>query len=655
MKTTIGKKIGFIILIFIAIAVVVSLIAYLAVNTLSQTINTSQSQAAVSRLLNDLQFGTSQLTKAESDYLVTKAPDDFEKWNESYDKLVLTANSTRKMLASKEQLESLDDFLYALVEYKKSFKMMKKYAHQPGDQGESPVEEIVIQKDDKYSLEQSNTFSKIMINAVASIVAYNDRQIERNIMDALNTHEKLRFLMVTILGIGLFLSFNLIFFTNRLITEPVIQLIEGVKAIARGDLNVKTKVRSNDEIGQLSFTFNEMAKKLKDSRSGLEKRTIELEDSNKELERSKERIQKNEERLNLAIKGGKAGIWDWFDINEDEQWWSPEFYGLLGYQDGEIKAGFRAFNQLLHPDDKKYTVEAMDDHLKFKQPFNIEYRLKTKQGEYRWFNGHGEAIRDDEDRPVRMSGTIVDITARKNAEEQLKESAEELSRSNRELEQFAYVASHDLQEPLRMVASFCQKLEKKYNDQLDDSAKEYIHFAVDGAKRMQGLVDALLTYARVGKKKADIAAVDLNKVLQTILHDLDAAIKEKSATIKVGPLPVIMADEIQMHQLFQNFLTNALKFKGDRLPVVEVSARKKNDGWEFAVSDNGIGIEEQHFQKLFVIFQRLHTRTDYPGTGIGLALCKKIIENFGGKIGVTSKVGQGTTFNFTLNVKEVHS
>jgi light-regulated signal transduction histidine kinase (bacteriophytochrome) len=236
-------------------------------------------------------------------------------------------------------------------------------------------------------------------------------------------------------------------------------------------------------------------------------------------------------------------------------------------------------------------------------------------------------------------------------QELMKEAKEELARSNKDLEQFAYIASHDLQEPLRMVASFCQKLEKRYKDKLDADANEYIFFAVDGAKRMQLLVDALLSYAKVGKKDVEIQEVDLNKVLKTILHDLDAVIKTNDATIKVGQLPVIMANQIQMSQLFQNFLTNALKFKGERKPVVEVSAQKSKDGYEFTVSDNGIGIDEKHFPKMFAIFHRLHERGSYPGTGIGLALCKKIIENFNGKVWVTSKVGEGTAFHFILNVK----
>jgi signal transduction histidine kinase len=237
-------------------------------------------------------------------------------------------------------------------------------------------------------------------------------------------------------------------------------------------------------------------------------------------------------------------------------------------------------------------------------------------------------------------------------QEQMKMAKEELARSNKELEQFAYVASHDLQEPLRMVASFCQKLENRYKDKLDESANEYIHFAVDGAKRMQILVDGLLSYARVGKKDVPIERVDLNKIMQTLIHDLDTVIKGNGAIIKAGELPVIMANQIQMSQLFQNFLTNALKFKGERQPVVEISARKEKEGWEFKVSDNGIGIEEKHFSKLFVIFNRLHERGSYPGTGIGLALCKKIVENYNGNIRVESVFGQGTAFHFTLNVKE---
>lgn len=225
----------------------------------------------------------------------------------------------------------------------------------------------------------------------------------------------------------------------------------------------------------------------------------------------------------------------------------------------------------------------------------------------------------------------------------------ELERSNKDLEEFAYVASHDLQEPLRMISGFTQLLEKKYKDQLDATAIEYIHFANDGAMRMQTLVEALLQYSRVGKKDASYDKVDLNDVINLVLADLDFLIKESDAQIKVGQLPVLFANRAQMVQLFQNLVSNALKFREHGRSVeIEVACERKNDFWQFSVKDNGIGIDPKFSDRIFVIFQRLHPHKKYPGTGIGLSLCKKIVENYKGRIWLVSEPGKGCVFYFTM-------
>lgn len=255
--------------------------------------------------------------------------------------------------------------------------------------------------------------------------------------------------------------------------------------------------------------------------------------------------------------------------------------------------------------------------------------------------------------------TQIAESARKNAveyadrlEKALKETQftkAELERSNKDLEEFAYVASHDLQEPLRMISGFTQLLEKKYKDQLDDKAKEYIHFANDGALRMQSLIEALLQYSRVGKKDATYEKVDLNDVMNLVMADLDLSIKESNAQIKVSQLPVLFANRAQMVQLFQNLVSNALKFRvQDRSVVIEVACEIKNNYWQFSVKDNGIGIDPKFSDKIFVIFQRLHPHKKYPGTGIGLSLCKKIVENYKGRIWLESEPGKGCIFYFTI-------
>jgi PAS domain S-box-containing protein len=252
----------------------------------------------------------------------------------------------------------------------------------------------------------------------------------------------------------------------------------------------------------------------------------------------------------------------------------------------------------------------------------------------------------------RAVAVIRDITARKEAEATLQETLAELRRSNRDLEQFAYVASHDLQEPLRMVAGFTQLLAKRYADQLDQSAKDFIGFAVDGAIRMQRLIQDLLAYSRVTTRGGNPAPTDADAAIQAALRNLHQALQETRAEVTYEELPTVHADATQLTQLFQNLVGNALKFRGAATPRVRVTATPQDGTWVFAVQDNGIGIDPRYFDRIFAIFQRLHTADRYPGTGIGLALCQRIVERHGGRIWVESTPGQGATFYFTLPRRE---
>jgi signal transduction histidine kinase len=229
------------------------------------------------------------------------------------------------------------------------------------------------------------------------------------------------------------------------------------------------------------------------------------------------------------------------------------------------------------------------------------------------------------------------------------EQAEELRRSNGELEQFAYVASHDLQEPLRKVASFTQMLEQRYGPQLDERAKQYIHYAVDGAKRMQLLINDLLDFSRVGRVTGEHSVTDSGEALNRALDNLSAAVEDTEATITRDPMPKVTGNRLQLTQLFQNLIENAIKFRSEEPPRVHIGVRRSGVMWEFSCSDNGIGIEPKYADRIFLIFQRLHPRDVYPGTGIGLALCRKIVEYHGGQLWLDSGTeGQGATFRWTL-------
>ena len=252
-----------------------------------------------------------------------------------------------------------------------------------------------------------------------------------------------------------------------------------------------------------------------------------------------------------------------------------------------------------------------------------------------------------------VTAAIRDITARRAAAANLLQKVGELKRSNEELEQFASIASHDLQEPLRMVASYTQLLSRRYKGRLDSDADEFIAFAVDGASRMQRLIQDLLAYSRVGTRGSDLLDISSEDALQQALLNLRGAIEESGALVTHGPLPTVSADETQLIQLFQNLLGNAIKYQGPGVPKVHIAAARNNGKrWVFSVQDNGLGIEPQYFEKIFGMFQRLHKREAFAGTGMGLAICKKIVEQHGGHISVNSKPGHGSTFRFALAESE---
>jgi PAS domain S-box-containing protein len=279
-----------------------------------------------------------------------------------------------------------------------------------------------------------------------------------------------------------------------------------------------------------------------------------------------------------------------------------------------------------------------------------EFDIIRNDGRIVDFYGHAVPLFDRGGNIRGAIGAFDDITERKRAEEKLKSTMIELKRSNQELEQFAYVASHDLQEPLRMVSSFTQLLAKQYKDQLDENAKEYINYAVDGAKRMQQLINDLLLYSRVNTQGDKFEDINLEKVLDEVLYNLEIVIQENQAIITREPLPKICADYRQMSQLFQNLIGNALKYRSEETPKISISVQKKEENWLFMVKDNGIGMEPKYHEQVFQIFRRLHSPDDYEGTGIGLAIAKRIIERHHGQIWVKSEPRKGSTFYFTIPI-----
>ncbi|HKB62787.1 MAG TPA: ATP-binding protein, partial [Burkholderiales bacterium] len=281
--------------------------------------------------------------------------------------------------------------------------------------------------------------------------------------------------------------------------------------------------------------------------------------------------------------------------------------------------------------------------------FDFEIERPGPDGTSVWLSLSGEAVFDEGRRFRGYRGVGTDVTDRKRAQGVLRAAYEELARSNAELQQFAYVASHDLQEPLRMIGSYTQLLERRYGDRLDKDAREFMSFIVDGATRMKQLIEDLLAYSRVGTRGKEMRPVQAQAFLDKALVNLRAAVEQSGAAVTHDSLPEVNADDTQLAQLLQNLVANAIKFrKRNEAPRIHVGVEDAGDEWRFSVADNGIGIEPQYFERIFLVFQRLHTQDEYPGTGIGLAICRKVVERHRGRIWVESVYGEGSRFHFTL-------
>lgn len=353
------------------------------------------------------------------------------------------------------------------------------------------------------------------------------------------------------------------------------------------------------------------------------------------------------DQLRRAEEIGKLGHWTWY-IREDRVVWSDGLYQLFGLTPGEFGATYNAYIERVHPEDVNFVQQSVRTALQQTVPFEFESRIIRKDGEIRHLFTRAEVVMDTNGTPLRMTGVAVDSTERAEAEKALERISDDLRRCNAELEQFAYVASHDLQEPLRMISSFVQLLSQRYQGKLDQDADEFIAFAVDGAKRMQNLINDLLAYSRVGTHGNQFSSVSCESLLEEALTNLQVAIEESAAEISHDPMPVVHGDAAQLGTVFQNLLGNAIKFRAEEPPRIHVGVQPQDNEWVFSIHDNGIGIDPKFTERIFIIFQRLNERTAYPGTGIGLSICKRIILRHGGRIWVESEPDKGATFYFTI-------
>ena len=359
-------------------------------------------------------------------------------------------------------------------------------------------------------------------------------------------------------------------------------------------------------------------------------------------------------RLNLIIANVPGIVFDGsFDRKSSERvdFISDYATRMLGYSIEELRAAPNFWQKFVHPDDQESLSQRAQAIFESGEPGTIQFRCFTRDGRTIFAEAHVAIVDDDQAKQITTCGVIMDITARREIEEALTQYTQDLRRSNDELEQFAYVASHDLQEPLRMVTSYLQLIKERYSERLDDDGLEFIRFAVDGAARMKSLIDDLLAYSRLQRDQSDLKAVSMEEVLEQVCQSLYLAIEDSGAIITHDPLPEVMAVEGQMFQLLQNLIANAIKFRREETPHIQLAVQNQNHEWIFSVADNGIGIDPEYLERIFVVFQRLHPHDVYPGTGIGLAICRRIVEGHGGHIWAESQPGQGTSFHFSLPVK----
>ncbi|MEG4587357.1 PAS domain S-box protein [Microcoleus sp. MOSTC5] len=357
-------------------------------------------------------------------------------------------------------------------------------------------------------------------------------------------------------------------------------------------------------------------------------------------------LQESEFKYRQIVELAEEGIWV-IDSNSLTTYVNHAMARMLGYTELEM-FGRSLFDFM----DEQEKPQGIDNFERRKQGIGEqhEFKFKSKDGKDIWTDMSTSPVMDSQGNLLSCCALVYNITSRKEAEQQMLQLTEDLKRSNEELEQFAYVASHDLQEPLRAVTSYTQLLAQRYQGNLDERANKYINYIVDGATRMQQLINDLLAYSRLGTSGQEFEEADCNAAVKQSLSNLQIAIAEKKAVITWDAMPTVMADEFQLVQLFQNLIANGIKFCRQDTPLIHIAAGRQESEWLFSVRDNGIGIDPQYADRIFIIFGRLHSRREYSGTGIGLAMCKRIVERHGGRIWVESQEGKGATFYFTIPI-----
>ncbi len=454
---------------------------------------------------------------------------------------------------------------------------------------------------------------------------------------------------------------------EKQVAERTRELSEGLEARKQAE---EALARQNEELHTQRRAALSLAVDAEQARQRAERNEEALAGVNLELQReigrresADRQLRASKERLDLALQSARVGTWDWL-IVENVITWDEYIHPLFGMKPGTFPGKYEAFLELVHPDDRDQVHGEVVSAVEEDVPYDTEFRVVWPDRTVHTIGARGKVYRDAAGRPLRMTGVCWDVSARKQAEDDLRRVAQELARSNAELEQFASIASHDLQEPLRKIQAFGDLLASTAGPALDEQARLYVERMQDAVRRMRMLIDDLLNFARVASGARSFAEVDLGRVAREVVSDLEGRLQASGGRVEIGELPQLESNPTQMRQLLQNLVGNALKFhRPDVPPVVLLRGRLLDDAasrgqtpagplCEITIQDNGIGVEEKYLERIFAPFQRLHGHGRYEGTGMGLAICRKIVERHGGTITARSAPGQGTTFLVLLPVRQ---
>ena len=409
----------------------------------------------------------------------------------------------------------------------------------------------------------------------------------------------------------------------------------------------------------LASSMSELVQQVKQASHSLHEVNRQLQDEISERKQIEEQLHGLTTRLAQAQQLAHLGSWDWH-VPSGKVTWSDELYRIIGLEVQSSDITIETFMQYIDPDNQQMVKNTLAQTLQDQEPLLSHLRIIRPDGQIRILHVRGNVISSESQEPVRIWGTAQDVTESFMAKKALQKSTAKLEASNRELQEFAYIASHDLQEPLRKINAFGDRLSSKYADSLPSQAQDYLRRMQNAATRMQQLIEDLLALSRITTRGRPFVEVDLMKVVNEVIDDLETTISESNGQVDVAPLPTIVADRTQMRQLFQNTIANALKFSRKGVPpVVKVASRSLVDDEnrvsqiEITIQDNGIGFKEKYLDRIFQPFQRLHGRTKYAGTGMGLAICRKIVERHNGSITATSVPEEGTTMIITLPAHEL--